>query len=278
VTARSMTSGVLAARGRAKRAEPCRARRTRGVEALLEAKALLDRCRAARARLVAMVWRLRERARERGREEGRTEVLRREAERLAAMALGGARPLDPPDRVAADLLLMLGAAAGHRPARPETPRDRHDIGHQGAAMERFPLAPPVSIGLVYEQCAFEELKAKRAILAERARALVRIDAELAMLRAHRDAVRHDAKAPSLGRRLDLLRRSRVADQLARLDDRERAKLVERAAAAAGAAAAAHDFAERARAYRALRQTAVSLDGEREPRPVPAAGAAERDLG
>jgi len=126
--------------------------------------------------------------------------------------------------------------------------------------------------------ARSQLKAKRAILADRARALARIDAELAMLRAHRDAVRHDAEAPSLGRRLDLLRRSRVADRLARLDDRERTKLVERAAVAAGAAAAAHDFAESARAYHALRQKAEPRDGEREPRPVRAAGAAERDLG
>ena len=129
-------------------------------------------------------------------------------------------------------------------------------------MERFPLGPPVPIDLVYEQCALEELKAKRAILAERARALARIDAELATLRAQRDAARYDAKAPSLGPKFDLPRLAIVAERLALLEDREATKLVERAAAAARAVAAAQAFAESARVYRALRQKGE--DRRREP--------------
>ena len=275
MTTRSTTLGVSVARGRAKLADPGRVRRTRDVDALLEAQALLDRCHAVRARLVAMYWRLRERARERGREEGRTEILRREAERLAAIELReiarreGSHPRGGSESSGVGGESIAGPAACCPVFRQDADRVAprpHEISHQGAAMERFPLAPPVPVCLVHEQCAFEQVRAKRAILAERARALGRIDAQLAMLRAQRDAVRHDAEAPSLGRKLDLRRRARVKDQLARLDECERTKLVERAAAAAGAGAAAHDFAESARAYRALRQKAEPLDGEREPWP------------
>ena len=98
-----MALGVLVDRGPQKRGGPDP--KARRVDSLREAQALLDRCYAVRARLVRMYWRLRERARERGREDGRHEVLRREAERLAATELSAARDLDSLDQAAVDLVL-----------------------------------------------------------------------------------------------------------------------------------------------------------------------------